>query len=47
MIKDRWWHVNEGDDCLIKTQDFAKFINDVKGLTPARRWKVNRKSIML
>jgi hypothetical protein len=30
------FHKIRGGDCLSKTQDFAKFNNDVQSLTPAR-----------
>ena len=33
-----------GGDCLPKTQGYAKSNDDVYGLTPARCWKVKRRS---
>jgi len=34
------FQIIEGGDCLSKTQDFAKFNNDVQSLTPARSLRV-------
>jgi hypothetical protein len=37
-------HRPGGCDCLAKTQGYAKSNDDVYGLTPARCWKVKRRS---
>jgi hypothetical protein len=42
-IKFKDFMLHEGSDCLIKTQDIAKFNNDVKCLIPARCCKVKRR----
>ena len=37
----------EDGDCLSKTQDLAKFNNDVLGLTPAQCFKVKNYKLCL
>lgn len=39
------WYKIGGSDCLLKTQDSAKFKNDVLSLTLAQCWKVKRRSL--
>ena len=34
------YHENRDSDCLLKTQDSAKFYNDVQSLTPAQCCKI-------
>ena len=39
-----WSQRNDPGDCLTKTQGYAKSKDAVYGLTPARCWKVKRRS---